>query len=414
MSQLCKFAILNCENDEKWLTLSKTVRENVRGNINRFVEFFVDSFGEESDSWEAYACYDYHWPTIEEAKSFDAIFITGSGYSVYNNELKWVPELCDMLQLYYHEDIRLVGICFGAHLLGLALGGKVDKNPGPYVAKIEDIHVVPELAVFVNGASTVSMIESHGDQVTELPTGAVLLGHSNSCKNEIWFLNSALAIQGHPEFHPDTLLKVILPSLKRAKVLSTLDVIHSGRNLRNKKTDHGIIISLIKNFTRSDSMVSSSSYRSLFASHLNSYTDKALIKQIDKLTDNFAERPFADEEGSKFRNPVDLETRQVVQNSVNTLKAQFSTLMLNELKRTMIDYHGLDDGNTLILEDAKVLLSKTLDLYKPIKQLRSERLTLTKEVNQVINEVTIMMNSLEESARLLERETNNLKQRILQ
>lgn len=191
-----------------------------------------------------------------------------------------------------------------------------------------------------------------------------------------------------------------------------MDVIHSGRNLRNKKTNHEVLISLIKDFSRTDSMVSSTKYQSLFPNRPNAYTDKALVKQIDDLTEDFARRPYAGEMG-EFRDPVDLETRQIVQNSVDALTAQFSTLMLKELKRTMIDYHGLENGNTVILEDAKELLSQSLDLYKPIKQLRNERLALTEEVNQVINEVTVMMNSLEQSARLLERETNNLKQRIL-
>lgn len=102
-------------------------------------------------------------------------------------------------------------------MLGLSLGGKVEKNPGPFVARVEDVRVLPELAKFVEGISTISVIQSHGDQVTELPPGAVRLGQSNSCKNEIWCLDSALAIQGHPEFDTDTLLKIILPALKKKK-----------------------------------------------------------------------------------------------------------------------------------------------------------------------------------------------------
>eukprot|EP00210_Caulerpa_lentillifera_P008044 g7681.t1 len=318
-----------------------------------------------------------------------------------------------MIQIYLQDNRRLIGIGFGAQLLAQALGGSVGKNPGPYIAKIEDVLIQPELSSFLEGdVRSLAMIENHGEQVIDLPPGAVLLGQSNSGKNEIWCLNSALAIQGHPEFDSEVLLKLILPSLKKQRLLSTLDIIHNGRNLRNKDIDHTKVHSLIKDFTRTDSIVSSGYYRSLFSCQPNSYSDKALIKQIEELEGVYANRPYAGEVG-EYRNPIDKTIRQFVETSVENLTSQFSTLMLKELKQTMMDYHGLEFGSTLILEDSKVKLSERFELYKPIKKLRSENLFLTKEANQVLKEITIILTSLEESTRLLERETNNLKQRIL-
>ena len=65
------------------------------------------------------------------------------------------------------------------------------------------------------------MIEVHGDQVLELPEGAVLLATSPSCVNEIWCLRNVLAIQAHPEFTPKQMFKHVLPMLKQRKLLGS-------------------------------------------------------------------------------------------------------------------------------------------------------------------------------------------------
>lgn len=78
--------------------------------------------------------------------------------------------------------------------------------------------MLPEFSQFVGEeVKTLAMIESHGDQVLELPEDAVRLATSKSCTNEIWCLRSALAIQPHPEFVANDLLKIILPILKQRK-----------------------------------------------------------------------------------------------------------------------------------------------------------------------------------------------------
>lgn len=49
---------------------------------------------------------------------------------------------------------------------------------------------------------SVVLQESHGDNVTQLPEGATLLGYSDSCDVEIFSIgNRVLAFQSHPEFN---------------------------------------------------------------------------------------------------------------------------------------------------------------------------------------------------------------------
>lgn len=195
------------------------------------------------------------------------------------------------------------------------------------------------------------------------------------------------------------------------RLLSTLDVIHNGRNARNKELDNNGVRSLVKSFTRTDSIVSSDHYRSLFPNQVSSCLDKALIQQIEDLTEEYANQPFSGEIG-EFRNPSDQPTRHFLDTSIKSLTSQFSTLMLKELKQTMMDYQGLDFGSTMILEDSKTSLSRRFEQYKPIKELKCKNLFLNKKANQVLEEVDIIVRSLDESARLLEQETSNLKHRM--
>ena len=71
--------------------------------------------------------------------------------------------------------------------------------------------------------------------------------------------------------------------------------------------------------------------------------------------------------GPVTRNPdIDAETKELVRCGVKELTEQFSTLMLRELKRMMIDYEGLKRGNEVVTQNAKTLLSQALDLHQPI------------------------------------------------
>jgi len=110
----------------------------------------------------------------------------------------------------------------------------VDRNPGPFVAKgmiyrnsvcfrevlisVEEVEVLPEFSAFIGEDwKTLRLIESHGDQVLELPEDAVRLATSQTCLNEIWCYRSALAIQPHPELSPAIMKQIVLPHLKQAR-----------------------------------------------------------------------------------------------------------------------------------------------------------------------------------------------------
>lgn len=57
-------------------------------------------------------------------------------------QLPWIARLQQLLPQYLSAGVRLVGCCFGHQLLSQALGGRVGKNPsGRFVLGLERIHV---------------------------------------------------------------------------------------------------------------------------------------------------------------------------------------------------------------------------------------------------------------------------------
>lgn len=59
-------------------------------------------------------CYNSEFPTLEAARKYKVIFVSGSHYSVYE-DLHWIEELCEWIRAFMHSDAvgKLVGICFG-------------------------------------------------------------------------------------------------------------------------------------------------------------------------------------------------------------------------------------------------------------------------------------------------------------
>ena len=153
-------------------------------------------------------------------------------------EHQWIRELEDWLRqaVPAHPQVRFLAICFGAQVMAQALGGRVGKNPdGGLVLKVESVQLSDALrgsaamqlaAADVagthggggsgtdggdgssgsssssgdggsDGPGSVRIIQSHGDQVLQLPPSCVLLAHSPTAPVEM-FSNAAgnlLAVQ---------------------------------------------------------------------------------------------------------------------------------------------------------------------------------------------------------------------------
>jgi len=119
--------------------------------------------------------------------------LSGGPKSVYE---AGAPHIQDFV---FETGLPILGICYGMQALTHALGGKVDPSAqreyGP--AKIESLLFTP----LVSDLSTVWM--SHGDRITELPTGFIALAASPNSPFAAMgdMQRKYFGVQFHPEVH---------------------------------------------------------------------------------------------------------------------------------------------------------------------------------------------------------------------
>ncbi len=122
------------------------------------------------------------------------IILSGSPSSVYAAEAPAV-DLAAIL-----GKIPVLGVCYGAQLISHTYGGKVESAGTREYGRAHLSHVAPSpLLADVPEGSIVWM--SHGDSITQLPTGYELIASTESVTNAA-FQNEALqayAVQFHPE-----------------------------------------------------------------------------------------------------------------------------------------------------------------------------------------------------------------------
>ncbi|WP_308916402.1 type 1 glutamine amidotransferase [Jannaschia sp. LMIT008] len=124
----------------------------------------------------------------------DGWLITGSRHGAYEDHA-FIPPLERFVRDCVAADVPIVGICFGHQLIAQALGGRVVKYPGGWVAGKRD---------YDTAAGTLRLNAWHQDQVVARPDGATPIGSSAFCENAILsYGRRAWTIQPHPEFTDD-------------------------------------------------------------------------------------------------------------------------------------------------------------------------------------------------------------------
>lgn len=126
---------------------------------------------------------------------------TGSRRSVYDDE-PWIERLAAFVRAVASSDRPYVGVCFGHQMIAHALGGKVERAEVGWGVGIKEV-IVPDPPGWL-GRRSFRVLNSHADQITNLPSGATVLGGNDHCPVSLMALGpSMLGIQGHPEFEPE-------------------------------------------------------------------------------------------------------------------------------------------------------------------------------------------------------------------
>jgi GMP synthase-like glutamine amidotransferase len=125
-----------------------------------------------------------------EDAQFDGWLIGGSPASVHDSQ-PWIAQLFALIRRLIAEGQPIFGACFGHQAIALALGGKVERNPGGWVFGL----VQTEIA-----GRALRLYGSHSEQVIDLPPGATLLGGNPDCPiGSFAIAGRVMTTQYHPE-----------------------------------------------------------------------------------------------------------------------------------------------------------------------------------------------------------------------
>ena len=96
---------------------------------------------------------------------------------------------------------KLLGICYGAEILALTLGGTIRKISALQKG-VESVQIMKENSICND---TIDIFESHRYEISKLPSVLISLARSKNCKNEIiqYKERSIFGTQFHPEMSQD-------------------------------------------------------------------------------------------------------------------------------------------------------------------------------------------------------------------
>lgn len=130
-----------------------------------------------------------------KAKGFKGIILSGGPASVFGEN----AYSCDPAIL--EGDIPVLGICYGMQLMAQMLGGRVEKGEKQEYGKA--IITIDDSVDLFKGfdSKTTQVWMSHGDHVSQLPSGFVVLGHTDNCPIASFghHAKKMYGLQFHPE-----------------------------------------------------------------------------------------------------------------------------------------------------------------------------------------------------------------------
>ncbi len=196
------------------------------GSYGKMFAAFFDSLGGQL-SYRHYQVQAGELPQhIDEC---DAYLITGSKAGVYD-PLPWIAALESWIVDFHRQRARIIGICFGHQIIAQSLGGTAEKSEKGW-----GLGVLSCGQTLTGNASTLRLIHSHQDQVITLPPNTLRLAGSDFCPNAALAIgNNVLTFQGHPEFTPRYLQRL----LAQRKGRIDNKVISRALASLSKATDH--------------------------------------------------------------------------------------------------------------------------------------------------------------------------------
>lgn len=190
----------------------------------------------------------YKGAPLPDPQDVQAIVITGS-IDMVSDDLPWMRTTVEWLKGAIVQQVPVLGVCFGHHLLALAGGGTVGENPKGAefgAVTIDKSAAAEDDPVFKDLPAKFGMHVFHYESILQLPEGAVLLASSEHEPHHAFrFGKNAWGVQFHPEFDPE-----IMDHAINVYQSAMEDAGYDVDTLRKNNVDLGDGDVLLKNFVR--------------------------------------------------------------------------------------------------------------------------------------------------------------------
>ena len=163
-------------------------------NGSIYTKNLIDYLNEKNISFEKHTPQLFH---LDSLKNYNSIILSGRR----KNEKK-IKEIKSKIITYsIKNNTKLLGICYGAEILALTLGGTIRKTLSLQKGN-ETIKIFKENPI---SSDSLDIFESHGFEISKLPSALVPLAESKHCKYEIIQYEKKLIFgtQFHPEMSQD-------------------------------------------------------------------------------------------------------------------------------------------------------------------------------------------------------------------
>lgn len=135
--------------------------------------------------------------SFPDGDGYDLVVLMGAPWSAYDPRLQgWVRPEVEFVRNHLDRGTPILGICFGAQIMSICLGGTVGPASRPEYGWVTIEADVP-------GVAPGPWFQYHEDEFT-LPEGATRLAYNDSGIQAFSF-GSSLGVQFHPEVTPPLL-----------------------------------------------------------------------------------------------------------------------------------------------------------------------------------------------------------------
>jgi GMP synthase (glutamine-hydrolysing) len=161
---------------------------------------------------------DHEPPTVEDVAAYDAVFLSGSPLHVYSETPETARQIAFM-QTVFASGTPSFGSCAGLQVAVVAAGGRVRKMP-----ERQEAGVARRLVATDAGRDHPMLRDRppiwdapaiHGDEVEELPEGAVLLATSPAVRVQAVEIRRGAGVFWGVQYHPELAPGEIGAALRR-------------------------------------------------------------------------------------------------------------------------------------------------------------------------------------------------------